>query len=115
MAGGEERRFLELSPYARAVWMWREMVRRCNDFTSRPEVSSSGRVLSVRYEELVADPLGVGRTIVEFLDHQLNRAVRRRLGKAHTDSIGLHRGREPGEVALATEVGSPELERLGYV
>ena len=71
--------FLEASPYLRAVWMWREMVRRCASFFERPDVRDSGRVLHVRYEDLIADPLGQGQEIVRHLGQRMTPRTAERL------------------------------------
>lgn len=111
---GDDEEFLAASPYVRSVWMWREIVRRCNDFFSLPDVQASGRVLVVRYEDLMRDPQGVGAEVVAHVGGTLTPAVRKRLATGHTKSIGVHRGRDAGEVARATELAGPELDRLGY-
>jgi Sulfotransferase family len=108
---GDEDAFLAATPYVRGVWMWREMVRRCADaYDGAP----ADRVLTVRYEELMRDPQAVGGQVAAFLGHEVNRGVRRRLGTGHTKSIGVHRRRDPAEVAAATELAARELERYGY-
>lgn len=110
---GEEDAFLAATPYLRGVWMWREMVRRCADAFDG-DGAPADRVLTVRYEDLMRDPQSVGGRVVRFLGHEPNRGVRRRLGTGHTKSIGVHRRRDPAEVARATELAGRELERYGY-
>lgn len=114
VAAGEEDAFLAATPYLRGVWMWKEMVRRCADVFEPAAGIAAGRVLTVRYEELMADPQSVGGRVVRFLGHEPNRGVRSRLGTGHTKSIGVHRRRDPAEVARATELARGELERFGY-
>jgi hypothetical protein len=106
--------FLGASPYVRAVWMWREMVRRCRDFFARPEVLASGRVLHVRYEELIGEPLRQGQAIVEHLGQQLTPGMRKRLAGAHPRSVGIHGRREQSELAAAERIAGAELQQLGY-
>jgi hypothetical protein len=115
VAEGHEAEFVACSPYLRSVWMWREMVQRCDDFTARPEVAASGRVMTVRYDELMQDPLRVGRAVVAHVGHRSNRRIERRLRRAHTQSIGIHGTRSSAEVDQATELARPQLERLGYL
>jgi hypothetical protein len=115
VAEGEEDEFLAATPYIRSVWMWREILRRCNDFFSLPDVQASGRVMSVRYEELMADPIGVGERVTAHVGGTMTKTVRKRLLTGHTKSIGAHRRRDPAEIATATELAGPELDRLGYV
>ncbi len=106
--------FLAASPYLRAVWMWREMVRRSGEFFDRPDVKASGRVLRVRYEDLIRDPLTQGQEIVEHLGLQLTPSMRKQLGGAHPRSIGIHRRREQAELAQAERLAGAELAALGY-
>lgn len=113
-SAGETELFLGASPYLRAVWMWREMVRRCRAFFERPDVAGSGRILQVRYEDLIAEPLRVGQKIVEHLGGQLSPIMRRQLVSAHPRSIGIHARREPAELARAERLAGDELEALGY-
>jgi hypothetical protein len=110
----EDHAFLQATPFLRAVWMWREMVRRCGAFFERPDVVASGRVLHIRYEELIADPLTQGQRIAEHLDQPLSRLMRRRLGNAHPRSVGIHARLEQAEIAAAERLAGAELEALGY-
>lgn len=106
--------FLSVSPYLRAVWMWREMVRRCRDFFARPEVAASGRVLHVRYEDMITEPLRQGQAIVEHFGQQLTPGMRKRLAGAHPRSVGIHARREQAELAAAEGIAGAELQALGY-
>lgn len=112
-ADGES--FLRASPYVRAIWMWREMARRCIEFFARPEVASSGRLLQVRYEDLIGDPLAQGQAIVGHLGKPLTPRMRKRLLGAHPRSIGAHRQREQAELAEAERLAGAELRALGYL
>jgi len=111
---GQEGRFLAASPYVRAIWMWREMVARSRQFFADPEVSSSGRVLHVRYEQLVSEPIEQGHRIAEHLGQSPTRRTERRLRAAHPRSIGGHRRRPPAEIAAAEQVAGDQLRALGY-
>ncbi len=111
---GEERAFAEADQYGRAIWLWSEMNARCQRFLERADVRGSGRVLTVRYEELMADPAGRGRALVEYLGMRMNGRARRRLEQAHTRSLGIHRSRDPASVRLAERVAAGQLSRLGY-
>jgi hypothetical protein len=106
--------FLAASPFVRAVWMWREMVRRCQSFFERPDVAASGRVLQVRYEALISDPLTQGQAIVAHLGQPLSARMRSVLEGAHPRSIGIHARREPAELAAAERLAGVELAALGY-
>jgi Sulfotransferase family len=111
---GDEDLFLDSSPYVRAIWMWKAMVRRCREFFDRPEVSESGRVLEVRYEDLSREPLEVGHRVAEHLGVTPTRAFDKRLRGATDASIGKHRQRDPAEVAEAERIAGDELSMLGY-
>ncbi|HUB36329.1 MAG TPA: sulfotransferase [Solirubrobacteraceae bacterium] len=111
---GQQERFLAASPYVRAIWMWREMVSRCRELFADSHVSQSGRVLSVRYEDLVREPLAEGQRIVAHLRQRSTRRTRRRLRAASLGSIGVHRRRERHEIAAAEELAGEELLALGY-
>lgn len=114
VAPGGEGAFLQAAPYVRAVWMWREMVRRCREFLERDEVRASGRVLWVRYEDLAERPLEQGRRIVEHLGETLTPRMRRVLGTAYPQSVGSYARRDAGEVLAAEALAGPELLALGY-
>jgi hypothetical protein len=114
VAADDSRAFLASSQYVRAIWMWREMVRRCNDFLTRPDVVASGRVLQVRYEDLIDDPRAQGAAIVKHLGRELTPKIEKRLQTAHAQSIGIHKTREPSEIRAAEQVAGTELEQLGY-
>ena len=111
---GTEQDFLSATPFVRAIWMWREMVRRCQAFFSQAEVSSSGRVFVVRYEELVREPLVTGTAVAEHIGGPLTRRMTKRLLTAHDRSIGIHRQRDAGQVRAAERVAGSELASLGY-
>jgi Sulfotransferase family len=106
--------FLKATPYVRAVWMWREMVRRCERLLMREEVKRSGRVLRIRYEELMAEPLEQGRRVTAHLGLDPPRMASKRLREAHECSIGIHRRRESTEILAAERLAGHELTTLGY-
>ncbi|MGH2863764.1 MAG: sulfotransferase [Solirubrobacteraceae bacterium] len=114
VSDGETESFLDATPYLRAVWMWREMVRRCASFLARSEVRASGRVLAVRYESLIEDPLEQGQLLLGHLGRQLTPTIRKRLLGAHPHSVGIHRRREPAENTAAERLAGVELQALGY-
>ncbi len=110
----DEGAFLASTPYVRAIWMWREMVRRCNEFLVRPDVVASGRVLQVRYEDLTKDPLRQGEAIVGHLGRELTPRMRKRLQTAHARSVGIYARRDRDEILAAEQLAGAELESLGY-
>jgi len=111
---GEEDAFLASTPYVRAIWMWREMIRRCSEFLARPDIVASGRVLQVRYEDLMQDPLRQGEAIVKHLGRELTPRMRKRLQAAHVRSVGIHGRREEGEIIEAERLAGAELEVFDY-
>ena len=115
VAEGAEGEFLDASQYVRAVWMWREMVRLCTAFAARPDVVESGRVMAVKYEDVVSRPMEVGMQVIQHLGLKPNRRIEARLRAAKVGSIGIHRKRPQAEVARATALAGAELAALGYV
>ena len=115
VADGEQEEFLQASQYVRAVWMWREMVRRCREFFAAEEVRASGRALQVRYEQLVSEPLAQGEAIARHLGQTPTARTRAVLARAHPRSVGVHARREPEELAAAERVAGAELRALGYL
>ncbi|HEY4811408.1 MAG TPA: sulfotransferase [Solirubrobacteraceae bacterium] len=111
---GDGERFLAASPYLRAIWMWREMVRRCGEFFDHADVKDSGRVLRVRYEDLIKDPLTQGQAIVQHLGLEMTATMRKRLATAHPRSIGIHQRSDRAELVAAEQLAGAELAALAY-
>ncbi|HVW46531.1 MAG TPA: sulfotransferase [Solirubrobacterales bacterium] len=111
---GAEQAFVEADQYVRAIWMWSAMASRAQDFLDRPDVKASGRVLTVRYEDLVADPLGQGSALIDFLGMRMGPRTRRALGDGHQRSLGVYRRRPAATIRHAEEIGGAELRRAGY-
>jgi hypothetical protein len=112
---GREQEFLDASPYVRAVWMWAYMVRRCHDFFSRPEVQEGGRVLHVRYEDLMRSPTREGQRVINHLDLTSTSGFLRRIRRAHTRSIGNYERRPSAEVTAGTHIAHDELSLYDYL
>lgn len=112
---GRETEFLNSAQYVRCIWMWKEMVQRTHDFFEREEVACSKRVLTVKYEDMMQNPLMVGRSIVEHLGGRVTPATRKQLIGAHTRSIGTYKRRDQAEVKAAEQVAGDQLKRLGYL
>ncbi len=111
----DQEAFLDAGPYVRAIWMWREMARCCRvTFDALPSRAGT-RVLTVRYERFVRNPLEVGMEIVDHLGGTMTRRMRRRLETAHDGSIGAYLERDPAEIAKAEEVAGPELRAHRYL
>ena len=110
----EQDAFLTASPWLRAVWMWREMARRTEAALATPEMRASGRVLRVRYEDLMAEPQAWSERLCAHIGVAPGRAFRSVLDEAHTGSIGSHRRRPKADVAAADALAGPELRALGY-
>jgi hypothetical protein len=109
-----EEEFLSSPPYVRAIWMWMVMTRACRETFSQPEVRESGRVFSLRYEDLVREPQEYGRAAIDFFGGTPNRALENLLANARTSSIGKYKRRDPDEVEAAEAVAQTELEACGY-
>lgn len=112
---GREHEFMAASPYVRAAWMWKYMVRRCHTAFSALSGTDRDRVLEVRYEDLVQRPETHGRAIVEFFGGTPSRALDRLLARARTSSIGAHSNRDPAEVEAAEQIAGDELRLYGYL
>jgi len=112
--GGEEEAFLACTPYVRAVWMWKEMVKRCHVFFSRPEVEAGGRVMLLKYEDLMFEPEYWGRKAVEHLGGEFSQEVRKRFISAHCKSVGIHKKRAAKEINEANAIAIKELKTYGY-
>jgi hypothetical protein len=111
---GKDDAFIQATPYVRAIWMWKYMVRRCHEVFSAPEIQASGQVLLLRYEDLMREPLKYGRAVLDHLGAAPTSAFRRRVQQAHTRSIGKHRTRPEEEIRAAEQVAGAELELYGY-
>ena len=110
---GLEDAFMRASPYVRAIWMWTVMVHRCQQVFCAREVRE--RVLLLRYEDLMQDPVAHGRHVLDHLGLAPTAAFYRRLRQAHTGSIGSYRHRRAAEVAAAEEVAGEALAHYGYL
>lgn len=113
---GKEEKFLACTPYVRAVWMWKEMVKRCHNFFSRPDVVASGRVMLLKYEDLVREPLKYGELLIEHFGFSMNKRIQKKFELAKTSSIGIHqKHRSFEETKLAEKVARAELKLYGYL
>jgi hypothetical protein len=110
---GRDEEFIAATPYVRAIWMWKIMVRRCREVFNEPDVRE--RVLLLRYEDLMQDPPTHGGRVLEHFGLQPSAAFQRRLQRAHSNSIGNHLHRDPDEVAAAEQVAGDELALYGYL
>ena len=115
VAESEEDTFMESTPYVRAIWMWKYMVRRCHDFFSHPDVQDSGRVMRLRYEDLMQDPVEQGDAVAEHLGVTPTKTFYKRLKGAHTGSIGSYQRRDAAEIEAAEAIAGPELALYGYL
>ena len=111
---GAEQAFIEADQYVRAIWIWAAMVSRAQDFLERPDVQASGRVLTVRYEDLVADPLGQGSALIDFLGMRMGPRTGAALGDGHQRSLGVYRKRPAATIQHAEEIAGAALRRSGY-
>ena len=112
---GKEEKFLSSTPYVRAIWMWKEIVSRCHTFFSHPDILASNRVMLLRYEDLVNEPLKYGKSVVEFFGSEMNDRLQKKFKQASTKSIGVHKRRDAREIEVAEKVAKTELELYGYL
>ena len=112
---GEEDRFLQATPYIRAIWMWKYMVGSCRAFYEQEEIRKSGRIMLLKYEDLMRDPFTYGMAVLEHLNEEPTRAYKKMLEQAHAKSIGKHKKRDASEVREAEEVAKEELAYYGYI
>jgi hypothetical protein len=109
---GQEREFVELNRYGRYLWMWREMTERAMALAS---IVGEERYREVRYEELVRDPLSLGKVVTTFLGKELNARTRRALKKAFTSSVKVgSRNADTQRLQQARNIAGSLLLRLGY-
>lgn len=111
---GKEKEFLACTPYVRAIWMWKEMVRRCHDFFSHPDVMISGRVLLLKYEDLVSEPVKYGDLVVKHCGCRMNKRLQKMFERARSTSIGIYKRRDCKEIEAAEIIAKTELEIYGY-
>lgn len=112
---GQEEEFLDCTPYLRAVWMWKEMVKRCNQHFSRLDVKNSGRVMLLKYEDLVQYPEKLGEEVVHHIYGEMNHRLLRRFQKARTSSSGVYKRRDMQEIRRANQIAGNELKLYGYL
>ena len=112
---GRDAEFLASVPFVRAIWMWKEIVRRSFAFTHDVAVAATGRVLEVRYERLVRDAASVRDTVAEHLGVRVDNRLRRLFAGAHERSIASYAKRDRGEIREAERVARKELELCGYL
>ncbi|MEM8502896.1 MAG: sulfotransferase [Cyanobacteria bacterium P01_D01_bin.1] len=110
-----EEEFLSYTPYVRSIWMWKEMVRRCHDFLTRPDVIASGRIMTMKYEDLVRSPLDYGEQAVNHFRCDMTNQLRAKFESARQSSVNIHKRRDPDELKLAEKIAHKELARYGYL
>lgn len=113
VAEGRDQEFIEASPFVRAVWMWKDMVRRCYETLIGTE-GDMENVLHVCYEDLVRNPHEQGQRLLDHLGVSGTPAFDRRLSQARTDSIGKHTWRSSTEIEHANRLARNELNLYGY-
>ena len=112
---GREAEFLASVPFVRAIWMWKEIVRRSYAFTHDTAVAATGRVLEVRYEQLGRDEVSVAESVAEHLGVSVDGRLRRLFKGAHERSIASYKKRDRAEIREAERVARKELELCGYL
>jgi hypothetical protein len=94
--------------------MWKYMARRCHDYYEQLGAEGGNRVLQVRYEDLMQDPLGYADTFLKHFNATPSKAFYKRLQTAHVASIGKYKRRDAKEIEAAERVAGEELALLGY-
>lgn len=112
---GEEDLFLSSTPYVRAIWMWKYMVNLCNAFYGQERIKHSGKVMMLKYEDLMHDPHRFGMAILNHLDTEPSPGYYKMLKKAHAKSIGKHKKRDRAEIEAAERIAGDALSAYGYV
>jgi len=112
---GREEEFLSYTPYVRSIWMWKEMVRRCHDFLARPDVVASGRIMSMKYEDLVRSPLEYGEQAASHFRCDMTDQLREKFKSARQSSVNIHKRRDADELKLAEKIAYTELTQYGYL
>ena len=112
---GEEDLFLASKPYVRAIWMWKHMVSYCNAFYDQPHMKASGRIMMLKYEDLMHHPREYGKAILEHLGAEPSAGYHKMLKVAHAKSIGKYKKRDRAEIAAAEQIAGPELSAYGYL
>ncbi|MEP0905047.1 sulfotransferase [Leptolyngbya subtilissima ST-M1] len=107
--------FIEASPYVRSIWMWREMVRCCESFFSQTNVVTSGRILKIKYEDLVYEPMVFGEKIVNYIGADFDNRLQKCFKQASTKSIGKYKKRDTIDIKSAERVAHRELSSYGYI
>lgn len=105
--------FTAVSDLSRTAWAWRRFTEAA--LAHLAEIPA-GRVLTVRYEDVVLDPEDAAVTIGRFLGHeQPPEPLRAALLRAKPDSIGRWRSAldDQGRAEIEREAGAL-LRRLGY-
>jgi hypothetical protein len=112
---GRDAEFLASTPFVRAIWMWKEIVRRSHAFAHDSDVAATGRVLELRYEQLGRDASSVIESVAVHLGVEADARLRRLFQGAHQRSIASYERRDPGEIREAERVARTELQMCGYL
>jgi hypothetical protein len=103
--------FGAMSRYERCVLLWREMTARAMALGR----IAPDRYIELRYEDLVRDPVGRGRALVEHIGRPFDRPARRAFERAFARSVGVARRNQPAELTRkAADIAGPLLRTLGY-
>ncbi len=112
---GEEDLFLSSKPYTRAIWMWKYMVGICNAFYEQEHIKQTGKVMYLKYEDLMHRPEEFGMAILNHLDVEPSPGYYKMLKKAHAKSIGKFKKRDRTEIEAAERIAGKELSGYGYL
>lgn len=107
--------FIQSSSYVRSIWMWKEMVKRCERFFTQDDIATSDRVLKIKYEDLACEPLVFGEKIVTYIGTDFDNRLQKRFAKASVKAVGKYKKRDPLEIEMAEQVAHYELKFYGYL
>jgi hypothetical protein len=111
VAAADTDRFRRLSRYERCVLMWREMTRRARAVGRL----CPDRYFELRYEDLVREPVRLGKALMAFLGRDYDRWVHRAFLRAFAGSVQIsRRNQEPQRLRDAEAIAGPLLRELGY-
>ena len=111
---GRREEFATVPDIVRTAWCWRRFTEAALEGLA---TLPTGRVLEVRYEAVVTDPMTAADALAGFLGTSAagREALRAGLARASADSVGRWRSAlTPDQVAMVGREIGPLLARLGY-
>lgn len=113
---GRDEEFIKSSSYIRAIWMWKEMVKRCESLFSQPDIKAGNRVLKIKYENFMRHPEKYKDKILDHLGLNSNKAFENMIENVHTKSIGIFKkNRKTEDIDQANKIAKEELKFYDYI